>query len=56
METIFWIAVAMFCVAAIMVAVVVRKHNKMFSDKEDPIPDPPARYEDYEECFYNPEM
>lgn len=50
METIFWIAVVMFCVAAIMVAVVIRKHNKMFGDNEDPVPldDMPGQYEDYE--------
>lgn len=59
METIFWIAVAMVCVAALMVAIVVRKHNKMFNNNEDPVPfdDLPGRYEDYELSewpYYNP--
>lgn len=54
METIFWIAVTMFCIAAIMVAVVVRKHNKMFKDNEDPVPHDEMYCEDYERIFYNP--
>lgn len=53
METIFWIAVAMFCIAAIMVAVVVRKHNKMFKAK-DPAPHDEVYCEDFERAFYNP--
>lgn len=59
METIFWITVALFLVAAVMVAVVVRRHNQMFKKDEDPVPcdDIPGHYEDYEMAempFYNP--
>jgi hypothetical protein len=57
MEILFWISVTLFVIALISVVSVVRKHNKMF-EGEDPVPydDMPAQYEDYEGCFYNPEM
>lgn len=46
MEIIFWSSVALFVIAAIAVAVMVAKHNRIFKD-EDPVPfEPPGRYED----------
>lgn len=54
MEIILGITVFMFLLAAYSVAVMIVKANKMHKD-EDPVPfdDLPARYEDYEEAFYN---
>lgn len=51
MEIIFWSSVALFFIAAIAVAAMVAKHNRIFKD-EDPIPidDLPGRYEDVEFC------
>lgn len=59
METIFWISVGLLALAIISVAIVVRQHNRMFKDHEDPVPldDMPGHYEDYEMAempFYNP--
>ena len=58
METIFWISVTLFVIAAFAVGHTVRQHNKMFKEDEDPVPfeDRPALFEDYESEFYNPEM
>lgn len=52
METIFWISVTLFVIAAFAVGHTVRQHNKMFNDNEDPVPfdDRPAQYEDIEYC------
>lgn len=50
METIFWISVGLFVIAAFAVGHTVRQHNKMFKENEDPVPidDTPARYEEIE--------
>jgi hypothetical protein len=47
MEIAFWISVGLFIIAAIAVALMIRKHNRMFSEQEDPVPvdDTPAQYE-----------
>ena len=49
METIFWISVGLFVVAAVAVGLVVRKHNRMFGNN-DPVAfdDCPGHYEDYQ--------
>ena len=49
MEIAFWISVCLFVVAAVAVALMVWKHNRMFGEQEDPVPvdDMPAQY-DYE--------
>lgn len=47
MQTIFWISVGLFVVAAASVGLVVRKHNRMFGN-EDPIPFNDMPCEDYE--------
>lgn len=50
MEIIFWLSVGLLFLAIISVVAVVRKHNRMFNDNEDPIPcdELPGRYEEYE--------
>jgi hypothetical protein len=46
MELIFWSSVTLFVIAAIAVAVMVAKHNRIFKD-EDPVHyEPPGRYDD----------
>lgn len=52
METIFWISVTLFVIAAFAVVHTVRQHNRMFKENEDPVPidDVPAQYEDIEYC------
>lgn len=56
METLLYISIGLFAIACIAVGYTVRKHNKMFAENEDPvlIEDAPARYEEFEEAFYNP--
>jgi hypothetical protein len=50
MEIIFWSSVALFLIAAISVAAMVAKHNRIDKD-EDPVPDDlPARYDDVQHC------
>lgn len=50
MEVIFWSSVALYIIAAIVVAVMVAKHNRIFKD-EDPVPDDiPARYDEVQNC------
>ena len=52
MEIILYSTAGLLLLAFIMVAAVVRKHNRMFNDSEDPIPfdDIPGHYDDYEVC------
>lgn len=55
MEILLLITIGLYLIALTAVLVIVRQHSKLEKD-EDPVPyeDMPARYEDYEECFYNP--
>lgn len=41
---------------AIFIWLLIRKDIRQKCDKDNPVPldDMPARYEDFEECFYNP--
>jgi len=50
MEIIFYSSIGLAAIAATAVVLIVRKHNRMFNDNEDPVPcdDLPGHYEDYE--------
>lgn len=56
METLLFISIGLFAIACIAVVYTVRKHNQMFGDNEDPVPNEDAEVycEDYERVFYNP--
>lgn len=57
MEALLLITIGLYLVALISLLLVVRQYSKT-EINQDPVPhdDAPARYEDYEEIFYDPEI